>query len=425
LTSRRDASRHAASRHFNVARICLRPSATPVPANEIYFKLGLCIERTRDDNNARLLIELMKNALLNQRIEQHGLRETLSWLMTPLNTNELNKRSNESSRQKLRGQDSVDGYVTNLPGTIGELKGLLEATAEELAPDELVHSGAEFSLDRGEGALMSQTVDISYVTSDGVLHLIESASTVSGLEFKLRKGTGVTAAKGSKDKSQSRNNAGSTREGGSTSQDERKGKRKGDMSDDSTSSQLQRYSMLTRHPNELKRRIGGGGPEMPLTIQIAEVQFIYSADSSTDWHKIFSGKAWMVTTILACGACLRIGQVLLDKPTLEKCCELSELLDQLTSKDGVGFPSFVIAKLSELSPEVLLGSVEDVLCQCLELALSKLNRKNAERIRATAEAFSLPKARELLIQRCTQILSEPQPSGETVKKDSEEHGKSS
>lgn len=153
----------------------------------IYYKLGLVDELGTTESelaglSARLaaLMEMVAQRINEGAIGRVGVEKTLSTLLSPWSSQ---PKSYMDDYRDNKNKSMLGGELVTLRGLIGELNALYYASQDKLDDGEKVFSGANF---KDESAGVEEDVDVSYIDSTGVLHLVECAADANVLKNKLR-----------------------------------------------------------------------------------------------------------------------------------------------------------------------------------------------------------------------------------------------
>lgn len=153
----------------------------------IYYKLGLVVELSASFPElagvAEQLVGLMRRVA--ERIEvgaigKAGVEKTLSTLLSHWSDSPTTYMDEYRSKG---GRSMLGGELVTLRGLIGELNALYYASLADRDDGEIVFSGSTY---KDEAAGVEEDVDVSYIDSNGVLHLIECAANGNVLKNKLQ-----------------------------------------------------------------------------------------------------------------------------------------------------------------------------------------------------------------------------------------------
>lgn len=153
----------------------------------VYYKLGLMDELGAEESELAglsmrlaLLMEMVAQRIDEGAIGRFGVEKTLSTLLS--NWSGPPKSYMDDYRDK-KNRSMLGGELVTLRGLIGELNALYYASKDTLDDGEKVFSGANF---KDESAGVEEDVDVSYIDSAGVLHLVECAADANVLKNKLK-----------------------------------------------------------------------------------------------------------------------------------------------------------------------------------------------------------------------------------------------
>lgn len=153
----------------------------------IYYKLGLFAELSQSFPElagvAEQLAGLMHNVAEQIKagaIGKDGVEKTLTTLLS--NWSNPPKSYMDDYRSN-RDRSMLGGELVTLRGLIGELNALYYASLADRDDDEIVFSGSTY---KDEAAGVEEDVDVSYIDSSGILHLIECAADGNVLKNKLQ-----------------------------------------------------------------------------------------------------------------------------------------------------------------------------------------------------------------------------------------------
>lgn len=366
--------------------------------NEIYYKLILYQDIFKDKLAgeivalANMLMEathvatggvekLLKQLTLpwgtaqakKEQIEK-GLAPTIRGIHSELNALAFIKPEYLAAGEKVHGGINIRDKTASdkKQSRIGELENKVHvARMEKLGIDATIDDAPEsdyLSDDEAEeletlreeaAGNQGQDVDVSFVDKNGTLHLIESASTVSGLQFKLQKGS------------------------------------------ESGDSQKQRHLDLQRNPDKVSRHEGPkqDAKKLPFAKPVTKVVFTYFIGSAQDWtHLVSHQGGFMIKELIDAGAYLNLAGTMLSPGDLIALNGgVSKVFDELdTLIQETGLPKWVRGKAGDVAPPQYVTHGIGVLPLVMKSIVSELRAEKLEMLRSAYGKLSSSNMKEAL-----------------------------